>query len=269
MPNSIYKLGKAKFLKDHSGNIILPRTTTGLVTNAEGITIDELLADFPTPETVHSFNDRVDNVEKDLKAINDLFTAYNENHENSLKEARARISSLEGILRYHSDISMKDMRDILHNTTDVNIRIDEVNNSLSLIDTEIANMRNMNNEQNVHIDNINDRITAIVQKQVELENKLDKKFDEIKSDIKDINDSIGNLEHKLESNVTPISALMTVIELYELFAALHQDQLQPVSEYVIDIYYTLYKAEKVALGEMPEHIQDLIHALILQDELNK
>ena len=241
----VYIEAQSSFLKDSYGNFILPRTSTGLVTDSKGNSVDELLALVPNNEDINKIEQEILFLKRSVSNLN-LKVKYT----NAIQDLYHDVYNKKISLGDQTITSIYSERDIL-----INREFGLINDKLNDLDIRLKEIENKNKD-----------------------NKLDKLFNS-KVNKSDFNNMIRKTENmndeieKLQSQIIELhamattsndlfnSSLLAVIELYEFMISINPDIIYPDTERIVKIYKYLFDKEEIEKDEIPEEIWNEIESI--------
>lgn len=237
----IYIEAQSSFLKDSYGNFILPRTTTGLVTDSDGKSVDERLALCPSVNDIENIRNEISFLDRKISNL-DLKIKYT----NAIQDLRHEI--------YINEYSENKEELKLLADNQLNSITDEVmQNQLKLINDRLSNFNErINKLERVSIDDtfsklISSKINKAECEQI-VEELINEKLDETKQQISDL--------YNIASDSIHLS-----IELYEAIINMDPDIEFPDTNRIAKIYKYLFDREEITKEEIPENIWNKIESI--------
>lgn len=245
----IYIEAQSSFLKDSYGNFILPRTSTGLVTNSEGNSVDELLALVPNNEDINKIEQEILFLKRSVSNLN-LKVKYT----NAIQDLYHDVYNRKISLGDQTITNIYNERDNL-----INREFGLINDKLNGLDTRLKEVENKNKDNNLVLDKLfNSKV-----------NKSD--FNNMIRETENMNDEIEELHSQIidlhamaaTSNDLFNSLLLAVIDLISINPDIKYPDLDTEQgERIIKIYKYLFDKEKIEKDEIPEEIWEKIEQQI-------
>lgn len=238
MAEQIKISAKSSYLKDRTGNIILPYTKTAFVFTDDNRNLSDVLTDIVTKnqysELTTKLNDimsEVDSFRYDIGSTSNYYLLKEENN-----KATGYINSLT---KLRNELDVLDRID--NEIKSVNYNISQLSDKVEVHDMFISNQESVNTSINEKIDTINDKLNILEQNtlhSIDLEN-----------DNKEIINTVLNVEQNIDLSEL---SLKCIIELYELT---NTDVATPS---IVEAYRYFYNKGEIKIKDMPIPIQDII-----------
>ena len=238
MANVVTIDGTSCYLKDRSGNILVPKTNSALVTFPDGDTLDEKIANIVDSNSLSELTTQIEDLRTQVNRLN--FDIGTTNNYYRLRELNNDASKTrDDLISIKNDIA--NFNELLNRMTNLEGKVSALENQMTNLQQTVTN-HNQTNES---------LVAELNEKVAELEKRID---DFPNGEIV----NIEKIEVKDESGVL-INSLLASTDMYEyMCATIDGFTNRPVKESIVNAYVDLYKLEVKRISDMPTHIQDLV-----------